>query len=500
MAFNFDRKEPDQQRGRWQVAPRNYQSRREESRLLVWVGMLILVIFLMREVRNPQMWRWMWVLTGANAESADKDAAQKVDTRLRPPPEKPSDGSVIITGSGEVSTPTAPPPSPPLTVSPAEAWRQTQQAVWSQLLESVPDEDRLCFLRLLKAARDRRPPTADDRQRWLQIRPVFEQGWNNYVAQTAAALDRDEQHLTDTEKQTWRDTITRLETTWNERLQPALEALGAAVAAPAPERQTAAEIQAVLDALFLKTIRDNTVFTATEKDAWFRLLETLQQTDQQHLERSSVGHVGFVQLYKQPDVYRGKLVTVSGSVRLGYYREAPPNIYGISGYYMFWLKPTAGNDPLVVYSLSVPEGFPDVRALETKGRKPELKEDVDFTGYFFKRWAYQAEQGTRLAPVILAKVPHWHPAPLLVTPQSEGSPGLGFLLWAIAGTALFALAFAVVVYRRTRRSRPEWVASLGTDEEIERRLAALAATDRTETAAATPPDVAAMDRDDASSS
>ena len=135
-------------------------------------------------------------------------------------------------------------------------------------------------------------------------------------------------------------------------------------------RKSLDELQRTLDAVFLKAVRDNTVFTDSEKDAWFRLLEQLQQADGGQLEQESRGEVAFAQLYREPEAYRGQLVTVRGTVRLGYYRQAPRNLYGIDGYYLFWLRPVGSTNPIVVYSLEVPQGFPDVRVLEAQGRKP----------------------------------------------------------------------------------------------------------------------------------
>ena len=82
-------------------------------------------------------------------------------------------------------------------------------------------------------------------------------------------------------------------------------------------------MQTTLDQVFLDSVRDNTVFRGGEKDAWFRMLEQLNERDLPTLRRESTGYVGFLQLYKQPTAYRGKLVTVAGTIRLGYYREAP---------------------------------------------------------------------------------------------------------------------------------------------------------------------------------
>ena len=65
----------------------------------------------------------------------------------------------------------------------------------------------------------------------------------------------------------------------------------------------------------LATIRDNTYFRTAEKEAWFTLIGLLQQTPANELADKSVGEVGYVQLVQQPNVYRGKVVNVRGTVR-----------------------------------------------------------------------------------------------------------------------------------------------------------------------------------------
>ena len=73
-----------------------------------------------------------------------------------------------------------------------------------------------------------------------------------------------------------------------------------------------------------------------------------------------------------------------------------------------------------------------------------VDEDVEVTGYFFKRWAYGAQKGgMRLAPLILAKIPEWTPSQRL-SKTNVPSPAI---LWSgIAAMALIAIAIAIAVY------------------------------------------------------
>jgi hypothetical protein len=233
------------------------------------------------------------------------------------------------------------------------------------------------------------------------------------------------------------------------------------------------------DPLALAAIRDDTVFRPAENDAWFQLCEHLQRTVEPDLKAASLGTIGFVPLYKQPQEYRGKLVTVGGTVRLGYYRVAPENRHGIAGYYTLWLRPTGGNSPIAVYALELPPGFPDVRDREARGQRPLLDEEVEVTGYFFKRWAYRATDGVRLAPLILAKVPRWRPAHSV--PPSETKWSMSAFVACVAATLGFGVFFTILVFRGTRRRRTTVV-----DQLSAQHLAALSRWDGPVQPAKTP--------------
>jgi gluconate kinase len=444
--------------------PPNYLARRTQYRIFALVGSLFLVFFLMEQARKPENWRWIWTVGGAQAPVQDD-----VDTRLRPPPGSPAGGDgaspLLITADGEVSLPAKPDakrqdrtkPAREMAVGttsePSQPMRQARHDLWSRLLESLTDDQRTDFLYGLKAARDKQALGAKAIPAWSQIIEHLEAGWQNYVHKAFLAVGQDSGRLTDAEKQSWLQVIETLKRDWQEGVQPALQAVGAGPSLDARRQTVIDDVQSTLDQVFLDAIRDNTVFRNAEKDAWFRMLEQLDQRDLSALQRQSTGYVGFLQLYKQPDAYRGKLVTIAGTIRMGYYREAPPNLYDIKGYYVFWLRPAGAKSPIVVYCLEIPDGFPDVAKLERDGERPQLDEEVEFTGFFFKRWAYRAQDDTRLAPLVLAKAPRWE-RPVDADDDANQPPSPWFWTAVFGGTGGFGIGLAALFFWLTRRSPP----------------------------------------------
>lgn len=116
-----------------------------------------------------------------------------------------------------------------------------------------------------------------------------------------------------------------------------------------------------------------------------------------------MGNVTYAQLLAQPDVYRGKIVTVQGRVLREESLDAPSNYVGITSYHRLVLRPSGGGVwPIIVYCLKLPDNF-------SHGDKFPVEVAVD--GVFFKNWSYAWDEGLGLAPVILAKNISLHPAP-----------------------------------------------------------------------------------------
>jgi hypothetical protein len=448
-------------------------------KVFMMVACLMLVFILMQEAKKPENWRWMWAFQDPQALDSAITDGDEVDTRLRMPPEAAEGGmpgEALIRGVDGDDSQAAPGESVAEQVDQAGSStlsgqltpvQRARHDAWTGLLALLESEDRTRFLRGVKAARDEVEMADEDRAAWSSIRVILDSGWRDYLDRAFLAVSQDQGRLTDQEKRDWLDVIAQLESDWSDRVGPTLAAVGAGDALTSEQRQILLTLQRTLDRVFLDEIRDNTVFRPGEKDAWFRMLEQLNSQSAEQLRAASLGPVGYLQLYRQPADYRGKLVTVRGEIRLGHYRQAPSNFYGIEGYYIFWLKPSGSNSPIVVYSLDVPDQFPDVVAMERAGEKPELNEEVEFTGFFFKRWAYRAEDGTRLTPLLLAKSPRWQ-APLRPAGQPTALPGASFWALVIGGTCVFGIGVACYVYWASRRSPIEVHAPRGRERSATR--------------------------------
>jgi hypothetical protein len=202
----------------------------------------------------------------------------------------------------------------------------------------------------------------------------------------------------------------------------------------------ASELPLGVQRRWLATLEDNTVLRAAESEAWFGMLAILAKTDPQTLEDASLGPVAFASLLRQTSEYRGRLVTVSGTVRRVVRVDAVENGLGITRYWQCWLQPGGGSSPIVVYALHLPERFPT---------GTDLRAPASFTGFCYKRWAYLAADGTRVAPLLLARTARWQPP---LPPRADWQPPPAAIVVAVSGLALLATMLAVLVYRTTRFS------------------------------------------------
>ena len=149
----------------------------------------------------------------------------------------------------------------------------------------------------------------------------------------------------------------------------------------------------------LADVKDDAVFRPQEAKGWYQLWGILQTTSTAQIDAASLGSVGFVQLYRQTAELRGKVVTVEGRVRRAQRIRARENQSEVSEYWQCWLQPLSGNSPMVIYAIALPDGFPEGE---------QIDEFVSASGICYKRWAYLAQDGTRVAPLILAKTLSWH--------------------------------------------------------------------------------------------
>jgi hypothetical protein len=179
--------------------------------------------------------------------------------------------------------------------------------------------------------------------------------------------------------------------------------------------------EAMAEPADLGLVRDDTVFRSADQRAWFAIWQRLQ-VEAAAGSRPRGRAVTFAQLFSQPRSFRGRRVRIAGTIRRLQEVAAPTNALGIGAYWQAWLEPADGPaSPIVVYFLSLPPGTPS-------GMRVEIPVIVD--GVFFKRWAYQASDAIRLAPLLMATEPETPPR---ITSGRGTTAIVGWALISIAG-------------------------------------------------------------------
>lgn len=186
---------------------------------------------------------------------------------------------------------------------------------------------------------------------------------------------------------------------------------------PSPARpdrsKNAMSIESQVDRKLIATIEDNTYFRNSEQAAWFHLLNLLQTNDpnfEPNGETTSPIPVVYLQLVEQPQVYRGRIVQVSGTVREITLQKPADNQFGIDTYYRVVLQPDdESNGPIIIYSLDLPP------ALDIGERSASIRA----AGFFFKNLSYQWQGGLGIAPVILTRTVHLRQPSLPLSSKPE---------------------------------------------------------------------------------
>lgn len=414
-----------------QREPPDYRSRSARLRIFVMVAGFMTVLVAMNEARKPENWQWI------GKRTKREPLREPIDTRV----------------------PLNPAPSDPLPDSrdnrshdSADSAQDQNVRGWSSVWDALSYHEKGELFRLLRLARRGDNPTSRETSSFELLNSTLDEKWNDYLRDQNRDALLPERELPDERRRALLQSLTDLEMMWNSRWKPALA--GSATGWTAEARTSLAELEKMLDAIALARVRDDTVWRPDDGAAWFRLFEQLQDTAPEEIARQSVGHVSFVQIYRQSAEYRGKVVTVRGTARMVYRVPAPANHLGVPEYFLFWVQPEDGsNRPIVVYALNPPAGFPPITS-----EQQQVQEQVEVTGYFFKRWAYRAADGLNSAPLVIARSPQWSPGPPpAATPSQHLAETLGANFWwlaaaAIAGMLLLAIGLVWLINWSNRPS------------------------------------------------
>jgi len=153
----------------------------------------------------------------------------------------------------------------------------------------------------------------------------------------------------------------------------------------------------------LARVRDDTLFRSDDEPAWSDLCRSLAAMPEWPPAPDAVRRVSYADLHGQSRALRGKMVGFRGIVHRIVAVDPPASGDGDHPRWQAWIEPESGPaTPIVVYFLRLPADMPQAM---------KMAEEVDVTGYFFKRWAYQATDAIRTAPLVLSLEPRWRPRP-----------------------------------------------------------------------------------------
>jgi len=214
-----------------------------------------------------------------------------------------------------------------------------------------------------------------------------------------------------------------------------------------------------IDPVIFKNVRDNSLGVRNnERGAYFKILAIARDLPEEQLQQAALRGVTFAQMFTDPEDYRGKLVTISGNVKRLMAVPAGQNDFGIKTIYEAWILTTdSGTNPLVLHFTDLPEGIPQGEQVDLSCR---------FTGYFFKKYAYEAGHGPHSTTMLLGKRLEWI-QPAKISADGSLAPYILGLVLIVGAVTIFALWIYAASDRRFRRSHLDRIlqASHGAIEE-----------------------------------
>lgn len=461
MAAKFGRLSDDDEPKNERRTP-NYFSRNMQFRMMGLVAALMLVVVLMVEAGKPKNWRWLWA--GEKKEVEKTEPPRKVDTKLPPVRSTTKEPGVIVPQDEK----------PAINLS-NDALTRTIQKGWSRVWSRLSVADRDTLWSTVYHGRNGLAPSKELQQKTPAMIEAVDRRWKSFYEDVFQSVVTDDSDLPPKEAEMWLEVAQKLQSYWQNQTA-LLKSISEDDGKPKSKPDDWRELQTHLDAIAHGLIRDNTVWRYEEKYAWFRIFESWLNEPTQKTQNANADRVGYIELFDQTDEYRGKPVTLSGTVKLAYRVSAPRNDLGITEYTVLWVKPTGGpNSPIVVYSLEPPADFPKLKHKEKDGETSTLNhEPIEVTGTFFKRWAYRAQDGSRVAPMVLASTFEWQGE----VPVDTGPvlPSVAVMIITIVLLAVAAILIAVVVWVRSRW-RVENPSELLEAENSVARLASLNESD-----------------------
>ncbi len=224
----------------------------------------------------------------------------------------------------------------------------------------------------------------------------------------------------------------------------------------------------------MENVQDDTLgLTFEDREAYFRILKLTEKlapadlsdlarefrddrraASEKYRQRPLRNFPTFVDLFRHPDEYRGRPVTLHGYFRRLVTYPAGENDQGFEHLYEGWLytDDSQGNPAVVIFT-EKPEGLPI---------GGDITEEVIVTGYFLKMYGYAAQDTNRKAPLVLAQTVQWRPQ----HGSTSGNLSLQTYIALSAVAIVICLAVALMVRESQLRAAAEKQARRAKYEEF----------------------------------
>lgn len=418
--------------------PPNYFSRKVQYKLLALVALLMTVLVMMEKVRDPDLYRLFDDSVPVPANSSTDASSGNSDNPLFDP-------QLAQFGN----------PLPAKASQTAKDLQSTHRTLWIAILKKLTSAEQHTLVDTLHRARNGERGNDQQQTRWWALYQKIDLLYQKYEQQLMLSIHSTTTALTPQQKIRAQAVLSQMRTRWTQPLRKAfLDILEANPDEQAPaENQTEYQfIQHILDQIGISRIDDHTVFRNSDNLAWFRMLETLRTAAADRVQASVLATPNILELSKQQDTFRGKLISMRGEVRKAYRVRAPSNQLDIPQYYVLVIRPSGGGTtPLIVYCLQPPNGFPSLPDKDIDRSTADMNDVVQVTGYFFKSWAHAGPQGQMFSsPLMLANSFQWLPHEKLA-PTTSVKPASQLPIWAIFVIPLvLAIGFTGIVYLLSR--------------------------------------------------
>ncbi|MEC7566027.1 MAG: hypothetical protein VX738_10125 [Planctomycetota bacterium] len=430
MRFRTSKEIQDDGSGKRRPPP-NYFSRRVQYKLFALVALLMTVVVLMDQVRNPEMFRFFNETT-ANPQSSNPDRV----------PNPLFDPQLALFGQPKLSS----------ADQAAIDLQATHKDLWTSILKKLRSTEQTTFVDTLRRARNQLPLDDAQKTQWWDLYQKIDLIYQQYEQQVMLSINSTANALTQPQRTRGQAVLVQLRNRWTQHLRKAFLDILETPSHAEKFQDDYIFVQNIIDQIALERIDDHTVFRNEDNLAWFRMLEKLGDHDEKVIRASSTARPNILELSEQQTRFRGTLISVRGEIRKAYRVQAHDNAQGIPQYFVLVLKP-AGSElhPFIVYCLHPPANFPELPDKDLDGRTEEIGDLVDVTGYFFKSWAHLGGQGQMFSsPLVVAQTFQWLPGTKLAA-QPPPSEATEFPLWAILTIPLIlAVGFTVTVYWMSR--------------------------------------------------